>query len=362
MSEVSAITELESAIAAFPPQRRARILQRILDAFLPLAERLKDQHIDVFDQVIVCLIAEIENQPLVELGLKLAPLPRAPRRTVRLLALNTDFTIAGSVLAESEQLTQDELAEAANAGGPRHLLAISGRGRLEPPVTDVLVRRADFEAMRVLAGNPGATFSPSGYVVMAERAAEDAATAEKIIQRFDCTPDHLQVMIARADETVRARLVGAAPAPRRIVVERLIARQSAEPPAAAESTDDAQYYAQTMARLKQAHGTVTEKEVAVLAADKKTGEATAALAILSGIAPEAIEELMDQERLEPFLMMCKAGNFRWSTVRALLELRPRPGKSMQDFLTQACDDFNRLSPGVSQQALKFWQRRRAAAP
>ena len=88
-----------------------------------------------------------------------------------------------------------------------------------------------------------------------------------------------------------------------------------------------------------------------------------AATVLSGclyaaIPPETVEELMDGERLEPFLMMCKAANFRWPTVRALLELRARPGKSMQDFLTEACDDFNKLSVLVSTQALKLWQTRR----
>lgn len=358
MSESSAIKELEVAIAAFSPERRVRTLQRVTDAFVPVAHQLQDQHINVFDHVICCLIADIETQALSELGLRLAPLSRAPRRTVRLLALNPDFAVAGPILAQSEQVMLDELVEVATGGTQRHLLAISGRKRLEPPVTEVLVRRANSEAMRVLAGNSGAAFSQSGYVAMIERAAEDTMTAERVIQRSDVTPELLQMMIARASEFVRARLVGAAPATRRAAIERLIARMS-EP--AAASNEDEHYYAHTMARLKQAHGSLTEREVAALAADKKAGEATAALSMICGIAPDTIEELMDQERLEPFLMMCKAANFRWPTVRSLLELRVRPGKSVQDFLTEACDDFNRLSPRVSQQALRFWQTRRAAA-
>ena len=141
------------------------------------------------------------------------------------------------------------------------------------------------------------------------------------------------------------------------LVERLIAKISEE--VAASAVGDEDYYAHTMARLKEAHGTVTEKEVIAFAGAQKTGEATAALSMICDVPPETVEQLMDQERLEPFLMMCKAANFRWPTVRTLLELRVRPGKSMQDFLTQACDDFNRLSPRVSQQALKFWQTKRA---
>ena len=351
------VNELQTALGAVAKDRRARILQRVTDAFIQVAAQLQDQHIDVFDEVICCLIAEIETQSLSELGLRLAPMPKAPRKAIRRLAENADIKVAGPVLAQSERLSDPDLAAIASTQEQAHLLAISGRKRVEQTVTEVLVQRGNNDVMRRLAGNGGAVFSEAGYDVLLERAAGDAATAEKVVQRADITPEQLRAMIIRASELVRARLIGAAPPQRRAAVEKLIAKISEEVAAAAVGDDD--YYVHTIDRLKAAHGTISEKEVIAFAAAQKTGEATAALSMICGVPPETIEQLMDQERLEPFLMMCKAANFRWSTVRALLELRVRPGKSMQDFLTQACDDFNRLSPRVSQQALKFWQTKRA---
>jgi len=224
MPEASAIKELEDTIAAFPHERRVRVLQRVTDALIPMVPRLQDHHIDVFDHIICSLIAELEPRALVELGLRLAPLARAPRRTVSLLARNYDFSVAGAILAESEQLTSAELVDVATIGTQRHLLAISGRKRLDPPVTEVLVRRANAEALRILAGNAGAAFSSNGYTGLIERAVDDTPTAEKVIQRADISPEHLQMMISRASELLRGRLIGAAPAPRRAVVERLIAK------------------------------------------------------------------------------------------------------------------------------------------
>lgn len=358
MPQRSVVNELQTALATISRDRRARILQRVTDAFIQIAGRLQDEQVDVFDEVICCLIAEIETQALAELGLRLAPVPQAPRKVIRQLAENSDISVAGPLLAQSERLTQPDLAEIATNRDQHHLLAISGRRRLDASVTEQLIKRGNADVMRRLAGNSGAVFSESGYGVLIERAAGDAQTAEKVVQRADITPEQLRTMIMRASELVRARLIGAAPPQRRIVIERLIAKISEE---VTETAGDADYYLHTIARLKETHGVVTEKEVAELASAKKSGEATAALSMISGVPPETIEELMDQERLEPFLMMCKAANFRWPTVRSLLELRVRAGKSMQDFLTQACDDFNRLSPRVSQQALKFWQAKRAAA-
>lgn len=358
MPQRSVVNELQTALATISQDRRARILQRVTDVFIEIASRLQDEQIDVFDEVICCLIAEIETQALAELGLRLAPIMRAPRKVIRRLAENPEISVAGPLLAQSGHLTQPDLAEIATNRDQHHLLAISGRKQLDPCVTEQLIRRGNADVMRRLAGNSGAVFSEFGYGMLIERAASDAQTAEKVVQRADITPERLSQMISRASELVRARLIGAAPPQRRIVIEHLIAKISEEVTATA---GDADYYPHTIERLKKTHGTVTEKEVAELATAKKSGEATAALSIISNVPPETIEELMDQERLEPFLMMCKAANFRWSTVRSLLELRTRAGKSMQDFLTQACDDFNRLSPRVSQQALKFWQTKRAAA-
>lgn len=358
MPHDAVVNELQTALATISRDRRARILQRVTDAFIQIATRLQDEQIDVFDEVICCLISEIETQALAELGLRLAPMPRAPRKVVRQLAENSDISVAGPLLAQSDRLTQPELAELATKKDQHHLLAISTRKKLDACVTEQLIKRGNADVMRRLAGNSGAVFSESGYGVLIERAAGDAQTAERVVQRADISPEQLRTMILRASELVRARLIGAAPPTRRAAIERLIAQISEE---VTETVGDADYYPHTIARLKKAHGTVTEKEVAELAAAKKSGEATAALSIISNVPPETIEELMDQERLEPFLMMCKAANFRWTTVRSLLELRARPGKSLQDFLTQACEDFKKLSPRVSQQALKFWQTKRAAA-
>ena len=42
MPEASAIKELEDTIAAFPHERRVRVLQRVTDALIPMVPRLQD--------------------------------------------------------------------------------------------------------------------------------------------------------------------------------------------------------------------------------------------------------------------------------------------------------------------------------
>ena len=102
-----------------------------------------------------------------------------------------------------------------------------------------------------------------------------------------------------------------------------------------------------------------EVDVLAYATAKKPVEVICSLAMICKVPPELVESLMDEQRREPFMMVCRAANFRWATVRALIEMRERPGPTLQDALTQACDDFNRISPVVAQQALKMWQKKAA---
>jgi Uncharacterised protein conserved in bacteria (DUF2336) len=113
--------------------------------------------------------------------------------------------------------------------------------------------------------------------------------------------------------------------------------------------------------LKERHeGRPLEADVLGYATAKKPVEVICCLAMICRVPPELIESLLDEQRREPFMMVCKAANFKWPTVRALVEMRERPGQALQDALTQACEDFNRISPIVAQQALKMWQKKASA--
>jgi hypothetical protein len=112
--------------------------------------------------------------------------------------------------------------------------------------------------------------------------------------------------------------------------------------------------------LKEKHeGRPMEADVFAYATAKKPVEVICSLAMICKVPPELVESLMDEQRREPFMMVCRAANFKWPTVRALVEMRERPGAALQDALTQACEDFNRISPVVAQHALKMWQKKAA---
>ncbi|MGP0090282.1 MAG: DUF2336 domain-containing protein [Xanthobacteraceae bacterium] len=349
------INELQTAIESVPKERRAKTLRALTEVFVDVADRLPEELVEVFGGIIGHLIETIEPDALVALAEKLAPLPKAPSEVVQRLAGDPNIAVAGVVLAHSEVLTTSELAELAASTDEKHLLAIARRKHLETPVTDAALKHRFAEVARVLAGNAGAEFSETGLRLLLEIGANDAPTAEKLVQRAEITPAYVNALVARADEAVRKMLVATAPAQRRAAVQAAVEKNSK---AAVRNESAAQAYAHMIKVLAERHANrLTEADVLGYATARKPVEVICALAMICKVPPEVIESLLDERRREPLLMVCKAGNFKWQTVRALLEMREPPGAALQNALTQACEEFNRIAPAVAQQAVMLWKRK-----
>src|SRR5690242_8647923 len=103
-SPASLIPELEDVLQHGSVERRVLTLQRITSLFLDGASAFNEDHVRVFDDVLGCLIAEIEGKARAELAHRLAPVGNAPVQVVRKLATDDDISVAGPVLARSRRL------------------------------------------------------------------------------------------------------------------------------------------------------------------------------------------------------------------------------------------------------------------
>ena len=174
----SIIAELEDAVRGGSSAKRVETLRQVTDLFLNDGERLSDDQVKVFDDVLCLLIARVETRAKAELSKRLAPLDYAPFEVIQHLAWDDEIEVAGSVLANSSRLGTDVLVEIASSKGQDHLLAISGRPNLPAAVTDVIVDRGEGQVIRKLANNAGAQFSEEGYSNIVARAAADDELVE----------------------------------------------------------------------------------------------------------------------------------------------------------------------------------------
>jgi uncharacterized protein (DUF2336 family) len=352
----SLIVDLEDAIRHGAAGRRAETLRRITDLFLHSAEQFSGEQVLLFDDVIGRLIERIETQALVELGRRLAPIANAPAQVMRRLARNDAIAVAGPVLARSPRLEDADLVDIARSKGQAHLLAIARRGALGEAVTDVLVRRGNPYVKRNVAGNPAASFSDASYEELVASAHGDGTLAERMVGRADISAARFRVLLTQATEEVRTRLMTAAPQ-RHAEIRSVLERVSGEIAGSAAAPRD---YGPAIGQLLREHPDrkLDERELAQLAAARQFEPTVAALSLIVALPAGLVGKMMTGARLEPVLILCKAMRFKWSTVRSLLQMRPGPRPS-REVLTEACDDFNRLTPASARQILQYWQKQAA---
>src|SRR5580700_8987740 len=153
------IDELESVLTSKDISRRAEILKRVTDLFVLGSGKFSEDQVELFDRVMGALLENIEHAARAQFGSRMAGLPDAPPKVIRVLAFDAAIEVAGPVLQHCERLDQNTLVENASTQSQDHLLAISGRKVLAEAVTDVLVDRGNRLVVSSTAKNGGARFS-----------------------------------------------------------------------------------------------------------------------------------------------------------------------------------------------------------
>jgi uncharacterized protein (DUF2336 family) len=358
----SLIGELEDAIQSGSKDKRVDTLRRITDLFVADADRLNDQQIEVFDDVLGHLIKRIEGKALAELSRRIGPINNAPTEIVRRLARDDDIAVAEPILAQSARLSDKDLIEIAGSQTPAHLLAISGRAHVAPDVTDVLLQRGDRAVFHKLAGNSGANFSDGGFATLVKHSEQDEQLAEKVGLRLDVPLRLFRELLLRATEAVRSQLLAMASPENRDQIQRVLATitEDTRHEAGFQNEHD---YAEAQARVLAMRSTGELNEAAIFGFAKsgRYADMVAGLSLLCGAPLNLIESLLQSGHREALLVSCKAAALEWPTVRVILTCRSM-GRTMSDQdLDSARTDYYKLSQSNAQRVLRFWQVRQTTS-
>jgi uncharacterized protein (DUF2336 family) len=353
------LAELEAAAREATPERRARILQRVTELYLSAVAGLSPGQISVFDDVLVHLMERMEPRKLAELSAALANVAPAPQATVRRLARQENASIAVPVLQKSKSLTDADLIEIASHFSQQHLIALSSRANLNEAITDVILKHAGKETARVLARNPTAWFSALGRAALLIVAERDENVAESLGSRSDLPAESLKKLLTRTTETVRARLLKAAPEVR----ERVQAALDSMPaPVARTTTAAPNDYAEAKAAVVVLNkgGQLNDSSVNRFAIRREYPNVIAALTLLSGATVEIIAPLMEEESGSGLIIACRGSRLNWQTTAAVLNNRRVPPLSREQ-LAQSKEIFETLYVSSAQYTIRFEPPLKAAA-
>lgn len=347
----SIIAELEDAVRSGSSDKRVSTLRQVTDLFLHDGERLSEDQIKLFDNVLCHLVTRVENRARAELSARLAPIDYAPFEVIQHLARDNEISVAGRVLATSSRLRTSDLVEIASTKGQDHLLAISGRTNLPEAVTDVIVDRGGRKVIRRLADNASARFSDTGYSKIVARSEADAELIEILGLRVDLPLKLLRDLLKRATDAVRDRLMALAPPELKEEISRVLKAIST---AAQENARDFSRAETLVKRLKDANE-LNDDAIIGFAETKKFDEVAASLAILGSVPTEMMARLLEGPRSDLILIPCKSGGLSWVTVESILCNRPSKQTIGETTLRVAAKDYSKLSLETAQRTLRFWQ-------
>jgi len=333
------------------PEHDARIFGEVTDLFLSNVGRLGDSQIAAVDGVLAHLVERVEAGTVTQLSEALSTIDRAPRQTIRKLAFHEQPQVAAPILRQSSCLSDADLLEIVKSRGQQHMLAICDRKALNEALTDALMRFGDVNVSNALARNTGARFSECGYATLVGRAEKDEGLAEKLGVRVDIPGSLLRELIGKVADVVRARFLTA---------PRPVARQKAQNSAAAAA-------AQGGAARKAIDYTQAQSEVVALNRTGKLNDSlvnrfavrgeyvlvVAALALKADVKVEAIEPLLEPDRVYGLIVACKAARLTWSTTTMIVRNRPNCPPSTDRELEQCVAVFESLLLSVAQWTIRF---------
>lgn len=347
----SIITELEDAVSSGSSAKRVSTLRRVTDLFLHDGERLNDEQVKVFDDVLCFLVARVETRARAELAKRLAPVDYAPFEVIQQLAFDDEIAVAADVLTNSSRLGTETLVKIAATKSQDHLLAISGRANLPEVVTDVIVDRGESKVIRRLANNASARFSEAGYSGMVAHAERDDELTEILGLRIDLPIQYLRDLLRRAKDAVRNRLLKLAPASVAEEIRRVLDGIAKEQPAPSRDFS----VAEELVRLMKSLNELDEAAIIKFVGGGKFDEVAAALGALNDIPTALLAKLIEGPRADLILIPCKAAGLDWVAVESILRHRPVKPPIDEKTLWQAHRDYGRLSPETAQRTVRFWQ-------
>jgi uncharacterized protein (DUF2336 family) len=343
----SFVEEVEQAIAGVNPEQRARSLHQLTDLFVGQAGALNDQHVSVFDEVILRLARDAEQRARVELSTRLARVGNAPRKIINALARDDHAAVAEPVLERSPRLTEDDLVEVAGQKAQDHLLAISRRGELSERLTDVLVERGDARVARTVAENGGARLSEAGLSKLVQRARQDGELRGALQKRPNQPAERLEAFAAapkpgaskpKPEATADARRMQAALAK--------LAKVMVGP--AQPSGRDIAPALERFGKTAKGKG-IEEVRVANWIKADKTDEALAAIAHNAGMPAAVVIAAFEAGGYEPLLIVVRAARLSWNTFKLLFTARD--GKALPADVLKASFEIYQQVPVADAQKL-----------
>jgi uncharacterized protein (DUF2336 family) len=181
--------EIKTSLGTGPHPRGKSMLRSVTDLFIHRASDYSDEQVEVFDDVMFCLLDYTEHEARVELSSRLASVPRTPSKVVRTLLNDRDPAVSAPVLSKLSTVPEPDLAEFVKYTLEEKAIIIAKLPHVAKVVTDALIARKNPAITRAVLANPGAELSETGFVTLIGECTNDAEIGNMLAARKDLPPE-----------------------------------------------------------------------------------------------------------------------------------------------------------------------------
>ncbi|HZP74747.1 MAG TPA: DUF2336 domain-containing protein [Pseudolabrys sp.] len=348
---------LTDALADRTAGDRGRVVREIADLFLRQPASYSNEQIELFDNVLMKMVDQIDEEVRAHLSEGLSAVGNAPRQIVRHLASDEAISVAGPMLAQSPCLDESFLVTSAKTKSQAHLVAISSRPSVGPRLSDALVDRGDDAVVLTLARNRGAEFSTHGRALIVERAKDNADLAHVVWNREDIPRQEVLALFDKVSELVRQQFEAAGTRAPEVAAAVMLARRKLQE----KSQETSSAYASARAHIDslQETGGLSQSHLLTFASQQKFEEVVVALSELSRLSSTETESMLLEEGSERLIVVAKAVGLPWNCLRLILlmnRVRPKTFEEIEYLRTR----FQSISREAAAKGLQFHQLRERA--
>jgi uncharacterized protein (DUF2336 family) len=355
MSERNKLLELIELAKEPSSNRRRDLLREMTDVFF--VEKFDNpSQTETYDAILQKLSAQMEEAVRAELAERFSTHHDAPKGLIRALALDTP-AVARPVLERSPALSQQDLLEVATTRGQAHLRAISGRTDLSERVTDAIVETADDDTLGVLARNDSAALSRASHEVLVDRAIQNPALQEAVVERESLPADLLNEMYFTVEARLKAKILARNDGMDPNALEQALAtsRKRLASQAGVLPSDFAE--AEEVVRGLLAQDALTPSVLVKLLRAGQRTHFILALSESTGIDFTTARRVIDRKDLDALAILCKAADFDRSLFLTfaimLLNHKDAMGRA-----TEYGQLYSDLTRETANRTLRFWRVRR----
>lgn len=196
--------DVERLLADPSPDRRAETAERIAAEFG--ADSMTDAERRLAEDIFRLMVRDAEVRVREALSRQLKESPAVPRDVALALASDVD-SVAVPMLHYSDVLTDEDLIEIVRSQAPAKQVAIAGRRRVSPAVSEALIESGDEQAVGVLVANESAEIPEAALQTVVDRFGANADIQGKLTFRPTLPIAVAERLMNRVSENLRQHLL-----------------------------------------------------------------------------------------------------------------------------------------------------------